>query len=77
MLHLAENNFTTLHLYEELEENMFQNFKELCSLMCEQRISAEKLKLQKKKKENNKIIGDSEKIVEKHLKKSWLKSLKL
>ena len=55
MLHLAENNFTaaTLQLcilYEELEENMFQNFQELCSLMCEQRISAEKLKLQKKKR---------------------------
>lgn len=43
--------------------------------MCEQSISAEKLKLQKKKEK--KITGDSEKIVEKHLKKSWLKSLKL
>lgn len=44
--------------------------------MCEQSISAEKLKLQKKKKErkeNNKVTGDSEKIVEKHVKKSWLK----
>lgn len=42
--------------------------------MCEQSISAEKLKLQKKeRKENNKITGDTEKTVEKHVKKSWLK----
>lgn len=42
--------------------------------MCEQSISAEKLTLQKKeRKENNKITRDTEKIVEKHVKKSWLK----
>ena len=40
--------------------------------MCEQSISAEKLTLQKKeRKENNKITRDTEKIVEKHVKKSW------
>ena len=75
MLHLVTTTLQLCILYKDLEENVFQNFHELCSLMCEQSISAEKLKLQKttEQKENNKVTGDSEKIVEKHVKKSWLK----
>lgn len=51
MLDIADNNFKADILYKVLEENAFKNFKEQFALQYVngQSISAEKLKLQKKK----------------------------
>lgn len=54
MLDSANKDFKAAILHQELEENTFKTLKNVCSLMCKQKIStAEKLKLQKKRTKRN------------------------